>query len=421
MKKFILNKSEKQWVSYDVGNSAFTLLITTIMPIYFNSLAQKDGMSAVDYLAYWGYAASVTTLIVAFLGPILGTFSDLPKMRKKIFVGTLVVGVIGCLSLGIMPGWFMFLVVFVIAKVGYSASLVVYDSMLSDITKNDRMDIVSSYGYAYGYIGSCVPFVISLLLVLGGSKIGISTGLAMNLAFWVTALWWVGFSLPLIKNYQQIYFVKPKAHPVKDSFVRLGHTFKDIAKNKHVFVFLLAFFFYIDGVYTIIAMSVAYGQALGLSSTGLLLALLVTQIVAFPSALLLGRLTHKFQASRILGITILAYLGIAIFAVQLNHQWEFWFLAVMVGLFQGTIQALSRSYYAKIIPPEKSGEYFGIYDICGKGASFLGTALMGFVGQMTGNISLGVVVIVVMFVIGFIFFRKATQLNEVYESNERQV
>ena len=370
-------KLTKYWIMYDVGNSAFVMLIATIIPIYFNYLAKSAGISEVNYLAYWGYAASVSTVIVAAIGPVLGSIADMQNYKKPLFTISMMVGVIGCAAMSFPTSWVIFLAVFVIAKVGYNASLIFYDSMLVDITSTDRMDEVSSQGYAWGYIGSCIPFILSLVLVLMYEKIGITMHMAMTGAFILNAVWWAVVTIPLLRNYRQKNYVAVPSHSVKNSFKRLGQTFMDVHKEKKIFWYLLAFFFFIDGVYTIIEMATAYGSALGLDSTGLLLALLVTQIVAFPCAL--------------------------------DKQWEFWTLAVLVGMFQGAIQALARSYFAKIIPAEKSGEYFGIYDICGKGASFMGTTFVGIVAQVTGVANAGVAVIAVLFVIGYILFKKAVR------------
>ena len=284
--KFKLTSLEKKWVLYDVGNSAFTLMVSTIFPIYFNSLAESAGISDVNYLAYWGYATSICTLIVAILGPTLGAIADTKNFKKIIFSAAMGVGVFGCIVLGFLSSWLWFLVIFVLAKTGYSASLVFYDAMLTDVTEPERMDSVSSHGYAWGYIGSCIPFVISLVIVLGGGSVGLGTQTSMILAFIITAVWWLCSSIPLLRSYRQKYFSEAGEHVVRNSFRRLGRTFIDLTKQKHIFVFLLAFFFYIDGVYTVIDMATAYGQALGLDSTGLLLALLVTQIVAFPCVLI---------------------------------------------------------------------------------------------------------------------------------------
>lgn len=404
-----LTKEERNWVLYDVGNSAFTLLITTIVPIYFNYLAGNAGLSDVDYLAYWGYAASLATLLVAFMGPVCGSLADTKGYKKPIFVISLVVGAVGCISLGFAKNWLVFLVIYLIAKVGYSGSLIFYDSMLPDVTESERMDEVSSKGYAFGYIGSCIPFVVSLVIVLGAGAIGITMELAMGIAFFITAAWWVLMTFPLLKTYRQKHYVEKKKGAVKESFVRLGRTFCNVKKEKKVFLFLLAFFFYIDGVYTIIDMATAYGSALGLDSTGLLLALLVTQIVAFPFAILFGRLAQKYKAEKLIMVCIVAYFGIALFAVFLTNQVQFFILAIFVGMFQGGIQALSRSYFTKIIPASQSGEFFGLMDICGKGAAFMGTAVVSAVSQITGSMNAGVGMISVSFVIGFLIFRCAVK------------
>ena len=407
-----LTKLEKCWILYDVGNSSFIMLVSTIIPIYFNFLAGNAGISEVDYLAYWGYAASVATVMVAIIGPILGTLADTRNFKKPLFTISMMVGVLGCAALSFPKSWVLFLTVFVIAKVGYNASLIFYDSMLVDITTEEKMDSVSSHGYAWGYIGSCIPFVISLVFVLMYDKIGISMTTAMMLAFFLNALWWLVVTIPLLKNYHQTNYVELPDHPIKNSFKRLAVTLRDIKKHKNIFLYLLSFFFFIDGVYTIIEMATAYGSALGLDSQGLLLALLVTQLVAFPCALIFSVLSKKFDTDFLIKICIAAYTGIALFAIQLDKQWEFWLLAVLVGMFQGAIQALSRSYFAKIIPAEKSGEYFGIYDICGKGASFMGTTLVGLVAQITNVANAGVAIISVMFIIGYVLFCKAAKLNK---------
>lgn len=405
-----LTKLEKYWILYDVGNSAFILLVATIVPIYFNYLASLAKINEVDYLAYWGYASSFTTLIVAIIGPVLGSIVDTKGYKKPIFTISMIIGVMGLACFSVPKSWIIFLSVFVIAKIGYNASLIFYDSMLLDITDDKRMDYVSSQGYAWGYIGSCVPFVVSLVFVLFYEKMGIPFNSAMTIAFLINALWWLGMTLPLLKNYKQVNFVEKQEHPIRDSFKRLGHTLSTLNEDKKVFFYLISFFFYIDGVYTIIEMATAYGSALGLNTNGLLIALLVTQIVAFPFALIFGRLSKKYPTDKLIKVCIVAYTGIALFAIQLDKQWEFWILAIFVGMFQGAIQALSRSYFAKIIPPKKSGEYFGLFDICGKGASFMGTTLVGLISQLTGHMNYGVAMISVMFVIGFYFFQKAAKL-----------
>ena len=402
--KFKLTKLERNWIFYDVANSAFTLMVSTLIPIFFNSLAESEGVSSVDYLAYWGYSISLSTLAVAIMGPILGGICDRRGRKKPVFMGVIALGAACCLAMGLAKNWIAFLVIFIIARIGYQLSLVIYDSMLGDVTSEERMDSVSSSGYAWGYIGSCVPFIVCLLLVLQAGKIGMTQGQAMTVAFIIVALWWILMSMPLLRSYKQVHFLGGAAHE-DGLFTTLGHTLKEMIRDKQILFFLLAFFFYIDGVYTIIDMSTAYGTALGLNSTDLLLALLVTQFVAFPSALIMGRLSRKLPSEKLITVCITAYFCIACFAFFLASEWQFWVLAIGVGMFQGGIQALSRSYFTKIIPAEKSGEYFGFLDICGKGASIMGTTVMSLVSQLTGHLNYGVASIAIFFVFGMLFFR----------------
>ena len=404
--RFKLTPLERSWVLYDIGNSAFILLVSTLIPIYFNSLAESAGITSSQYLAYWGYAGSAATLIVAIIGPICGTLADQKGFKKPLFAICVALGVAGCCLMGTVSAWLDFLVVFVIARVGYNAAIVFYDAMLPEITTSQRTDNVSSLGYAFGYIGSVIPFVGCLVLALNPDLVG-GMGRAMLCCFILTAVWWLLLTLPLLKKYQQTAYVERVGNPVVTTFRQLGNTFKNIRKEKHIFLYLLAFFFFIDGVYTIIDMATAYGTALGLDTTGLLLALLLTQVVAFPFAILFGRLAGKYNTGLLIKICIAAYTGITIFAIFLATQWQFWVLAVLVGMFQGGIQALSRSYMAKIIPAERSGEYYGLMDICGKGASFMGTTLVAVVSQTTGSESLAVGTLVIVFAMGFVLFCKA--------------
>lgn len=410
MKKFKLTPLEKCWIGHDIGNSAFIMMVSTLFPIFFNALAEDAGISSVDYLAYWGYAGSIATLLVAMIGPICGTLADRKGFRKPLFALSLAVGAIGCAVLGFSSSWIVFLVIYVVTKVGYSSSLVFYDSMLPEITTESRMDEVSSRGYAYGYIGSVIPFAVCLMVVLMPQTFALTTGSAMCVAFTITAVWWLGMTVPLMRRYHQSAYAPQQGHPFAAAFRQLGKTLRNLRQEKHVFLYLLSYFFFIDGVYTIIDMATAYGTALGLDTTGLLLALLVTQIVAFPFAIAFGRLSSKYNTGLLIKICIAAYTGITVFAMFLSEQWEFWVLAVLVGMFQGGIQALSRSYLGKIIPPQHSGEYFGLMDICGKGASFVGMLLVSAVTQLTGNESVGVGALVLMFAMGFALFCKADRL-----------
>ncbi|MBS4969748.1 MAG: MFS transporter [Lachnospiraceae bacterium] len=402
-----MTRLEKQWILYDVGNSAFTMLCTTIIPIYFKNIATADNLSNSDSTAFLSFTLSLSTILVAVLGPILGTMADTKNYKKPLFVSTFLVGVIGCMAMAFASKWLAFLAVFCIAKTGYQLSLIFYDSMLTDVTTEDRMDEISSQGYAWGYIGSCVPFIASLVLILGSDVIGISGGMAMTLALFLNAVWWAGVTIPLIRNYRQIHYVEKVKHPVKESFRRIVDVVKGLKHQRKILFFLLGFFFYIDGVYTIIDMATTYGKDVGISDTDLVLALLMTQVVAFPCSIAFGKISKRFKNGSLIQVSILAYFLIAVFALQLDKAWEFWFLAVCVAVFQGAIQALSRSYFAKIIPKEKSSEYFGFYDIFGKGAAFIGTTVMGISTMVSGSSRYGVAILSLMFLVGFFFFRKA--------------
>ena len=407
------NKLEKSWIYYDIGNSAFTMMVSTIIPIWFNTLAANAGMSNSEYLAFWSYATSIATILVAIIGPVFGSIADNKDFKKPMFMLVLFVGVIGCALLGAVPNWILYLITYVIAKICYQTSLVFYDSMLTDVTTPERMDLVSSQGYAWGYIGSCIPFVIALGLYAAGNPdfLGImNERLSIFLAFIVIAVWWFCVTIPLLKNYRQKYYVETTSNKVKESISRLGKTLVTMYRDeKKVFFFLLAFFFYIDGVYTIIDEAVAIGTALGLNQMGLLVILLLTQVVAFAFATLFGKLSEKYSSVQLITVCILGYFAVAIYALFMKELWQFGIMAFVVGMFQGAIQALSRSYFAQIIPANASGEYFGIYDICGKGAAFMGTTLVGITVSITNSVNVAVATLTVLFILGLFFFRIATK------------
>lgn len=406
---------ERNWILYDVGNSAFTLLISAIMPIYFTDyLAANAGIISTTAGSYWGFATAIVTLCVAVLSPIFGTMSDFSGYKRPIFFFFAIAGVIGCAALGIPMPWLVFLVVFILTKIFYSASLVFYDSMLVDVTAPERTDIVSSKGYAWGYIGSCIPFIISILII---NFSPLETAVSMPIALIINALWWLGFTLPLAKTYRQKHFVPRTPHAVRDNFKRLFSVFSkksDIPNKKGIILFLIAFFLYIDGVYTVIDMATTFGTTLGFDSTQLVLALLLTQFIAFPAAILMGKLADRVRIDLLILICIIAYTGIALFAVFMHSVWQFWMLACAVGLFQGGVQALSRSYFAKIIPADQSGCLFGILDIFGKGASFLGTLLSSIVMNTTQSANFAAIPITCLLAAGVAVFIVAARVNRPY-------
>lgn len=398
-----MTKQEKSWVLYDVGNSAFVLLSSALIPVYFKSIAEPGSSVVVA----WGYAETVASLILALLMPILGSLADYKGNKKKFFMATVIIGVICCALLGFPSQALPFLILYVVAAVMLNGSMVFYDAFLVDAAESDdRLDMVSSHGYAWGYIGSCLPFIASLVIVLFGSNFGIDMSTGMKIAFLITAVWWFVFSLPLMRNVHQVNYKEDGGTGIKLGGVMRGliTTLKSIAKDKRLLFFVIAYFFYIDGVHTIIKMSTSYGTDLGIDATQLVLALLMTQFVAFPSAIAYGKLAGKFGTRKMLCIAVFAYLCITLFAAfLLRSALEFWILAFAVGLFQGGVQALSRSEFGKLIPKEHANEYYGFFDIFGKYAAILGTFLMSVFTQVTGNASLGVLSIAVLFIMGIVF------------------
>lgn len=399
MAKQKFTRAEKSWIMYDVGNSALVLLATSVIPIYFSSLAPEGGV-----VVAWSYAETVASLIIALLMPILGSIADMEGMKKKFIVGCVGTGVVATVALGIPTSAMAFLVIYVISSVALNSSMVFYDALLVDATTDDRMDEVSSHGYAWGYIGSCVPFIACLLIVLNYDKLGLGLQTAMQIAFVTTAAWWLVFTIPMLKDVQQKHFKPREPNAIGRAIGGIDGTIKEMWSNKAIKYYMIAYFFYIDGVHTIIKLSTSYGTELGIDSTQLVLALLVTQFVAFPSAIIYGRLSSKYGTRKMLLIAIAAYFGITLFAALfLRTAAEFWVLAILVGMFQGGIQALSRSYYGKIIPKDHANEYYGFYDIFGKTASIIGTFLVATTTSLTGNASLGVLSIAVLLVAALVF------------------
>ncbi|MBO4379202.1 MAG: MFS transporter [Clostridia bacterium] len=409
-----LNKSEKAWVLYDVGNSAFTMLACSLIPIWFKELAigtEPGKITGDQATAYYSLAIAVVTVIVALIGPVMGALADRRDMKKIFFTTTVALGVAGCILNGFATGWMAFLVIYVLAKIFYAASLTIYDSMLNDITTEDRMDEVSSYGYAWGYIGSCIPFTIALAAyVLSGglseNLMIMSPQLGKIIGYTVTAIWWLLVTLPLIRNYKQVNYTERTKGSVRRVFGKIFGTLKNIAvRDRKVLFFLIAFFLYIDGVGTIIDNCINIGTDLGLPTVGQVIFLLATQVVAWGGSLVFARLSRKYNTVPLILVCIAGYFAVCLYALTLKTLLHFGILAFGVGCFQGSIQSLSRSYYSKIIPAENSGEYFGIYDIFAKGASFLGSAVIAAVKLAGGTINIAVASLAIFFALGFLFLR----------------
>lgn len=412
---FRMSREERSWVLYDVANSAFTLIvITTFMPIFFKDYA-SSGADTATSTAAWAFTVSISSLILAVLSPILGAMADYRGLKKKFWTAAIVVGAVtGAGLVFISQGqWLLASAIYIVASVAYNASSTFYDAFLPDVTTPERMDRVSSLGFGWGYIGSVIPFLLTMAVVLGmgfGPN-GELPPTGVKIAFAVAVLWWVLFSIPMARNVHQQHGIDGSGlslgATIAGAFGRLWATIRDARKDKPVFMFLLAYFFYIDGVHTIISTATAYGRDLGLSAVFLVVLILFIQVVAWPFALLFGRGAARFGRKPLLFVAIGVYALVTFVAFLIPaldsmsaKMTLFWVMAFLIATSQGGIQALSRSYFASLIPPDKSAEYFGFYDVFGRFAAILGPFLLGIMTTITGESRWGILSLSILFVIG---------------------
>ena len=398
-----LTKEEKSWILYDCGNSAYSMAITTaLFPIVFGMF---NGVNNMDL----GYFNSLASILVAVLSPMLGAFADYKDKKKRFFTFFALVGIISTLSFAFIAPesgqWQLLIVMYILSCVGFAGANIFYDSFLVDVTTDEKMDKVSTSGFAFGYIASCIPFAISLVVIF---VMGMDKAIGYQIGFFITALWWGLLTIPMIKDVKQRHYIEPEPNPIGNSFKRLGSTFRQIKDYKIVFLFLIAYFLYIDGVDTIIKMVVPYATSvLGADSLDMFMLLgilLVIQIVAFPCALLYGSLAKKYSTRAMIIVGISTYIVSCIAAFFISEMWHIFVLGVMIGSAQGGIQALSRSYYGKIIPKERSNEFFGFYNIFGKFAAIIGPFLMALTTTLTGVAKYSILSIIPLFILGLIVF-----------------
>ena len=411
-------KQEKSWMMYDWANSAHSIVVVTVLPIFFMSLFENN----TNAMSYWGSVTSASKFLVAILAPLLGTLGDFKDMKKRLFVFFVAIGATACLFLSGMPfapKWQLILGLYALSNFGFAGANIFYDGFLPEVTSIERMDRVSAWGFGLGYIGgSTIPFVVFLILYML-----IPVNFAMGISFGLTGLWWAVFTIPMLKNVKQTHYVERKRGMLADSFRNMGRTAAQIFRNKVMLFFLLAYFFYIDGVNTIIYMSTAYGSALQIDATQMMLALLMVQVVAFPFAILYGNLAKRYGAKLMLAIGIVIYMGICVIGFNVTKTWHFWLVAALVATSQGGIQALSRSLFGKMIPEiNRSNEFFGFFEIFGKFSAIMGPWLFGFIGIKAAEVisrknpgitqaaldkaasPYGVLSVLVIFVIGAVFF-----------------
>ena len=399
------------WAFYDWGNSAYsTTVMAGFFPLFFKEY-WADPHNPNQSTFYLGMANSIASIVVASLAPLLGSIADQGSAKKKFltffaFLGVIMTGGLWMVSQG---NWQMAVLFYVMATIGFASGNVFYDSLLPGLASEERVDVVSSLGFGLGYLGGGLLFLVNVFMYLKPEIFGISDGAtAIKLSFLSVAVWWAVFTIPLIlfvpepKNYDS---VKIK-NAIQMGWIQLIQTFKEIRNMKVVGTFLLAYFFYIDGVDTIIKMAVDYGMSLNFSGESLIIALLIVQFVAFPAALVYGRLASKVGTKTAIMIGIIAYSFITFLGYFITKTWHFYVLAILIGLFQGGIQALSRSLYTRIIPAEKSAEFFGFYNMLGKFAAIIGPTLMGTISLVTGSARLGILSILLLFILGAFLLNK---------------
>jgi UMF1 family MFS transporter len=399
-----LTREERSWIMVDCGNSAYSMAVTTaLLPIIFGMF--ENVKSSMDL----GYFNSIASILVAVLSPILGTIADYKDKKKRFFVFFTFLGVFAAAALAfVSPSsgqWQLLVLFFVLSAIGFAGSNIFYDAFLVDVANNDRMDKVSSFGFAFGYISSVIPFGISLALIF---LMGMDKAIGYQIGFIITALWWGLLTLPMMKDVKQRHYIEPEPRPVVNSFKRLGDTFKHVKQHKIVFIFLCAYFFYIDGVDTIIKMVVPYATSIlgedALDTFTLLGILLIIQVIAFPCAIIYGNLAKRFSARTMIVVGIITYIISCMAAFFISSVWHIFILGAMIGSAQGGIQALSRSYYAKIVPKEKSNEFFGFYNIFGKFSAIVGPTVMSLTTAITGDARWSILGIIPLFIIGFLIF-----------------
>ena len=408
---FKKNKEIISWSLYDWANSTFS---TTVMAGFFPLFFKQYWSTATDVTVstwYLGLANSAASVLVASLAPFLGAIADKASVKKKLLIFFAFIGVIstGSLSIVSQGQWKIAIIFYVIASIGFMSANIFYDSLLPSVASYQKRDFVSSLGYALGYIGGAILFLINVTMYLNPKFYGIAdAATAIKLSFLTVAIWWAIFSIPIL-----IFVKEPLVQSdlgviksIKLGWSQLVSTIQSIRELKIVTTFLIAYWLYIDGVDTMIRMSVDYGTSLGFSSSSLITALLMVQFIAFPATLAYSWFAGKIGIKNGILVGIIGYAMISILGSMVSREWHFYALAALIACFQGGIQALSRSLYSKIIPESRSAEFFGFYNMFGKFAAIIGPPLMGYIGLITGNPRYGILSIIILFIFGGYFLIK---------------
>jgi UMF1 family MFS transporter len=405
VRDLIKNRPVFSWALYDWANSAFaTTVMAGFFPVFFQKFWSVD-LTPTDTTSRLGYGNAIAGAVIAVLAPILGAIADRGGRRKQFMYAWTLLGVGATAALYFVGHgqWFAALLLFVIATMGFNGGIVFNDSLLLDVAGPGELDRVSSFGYALGYLGGGLLFLLNVLMVQHPAWFGLAdASQAVQASFVTVAVWWLLFTTPVMRRVQE----KQRGPHLKFTeamrvgFRELKNTIAHVRQYRAIVVFLFAYWFYIDGVNTIIKMAVNYGTALGLNTGSLLTALLVTQFVGFPASLFFGWLSDRIGPRRGILIGLIVYAGITVYAYFLDSEAEFFALAVVVGLVQGGVQSLSRSLFGRLVPEGKSAEFFGFYNMMGKFATVLGPLLIAVVAALTHNERASIISLVLLFVVG---------------------
>jgi UMF1 family MFS transporter len=393
------------WSLYDWGNSAFaTTVMAGFFPVFFKEYWSHGSDVTVSTLQL-GAANSFASVVVALLAPLLGAIADQGGVKRRFLLLFAMMGVImtGSLYFVVQGDWKLAAALYVLAAIGFSGANVFYDALLVNVAGEKKVDIVSAVGYSFGYLGGGLLFALNIAMTLQPHRFGLTgTAEAVRLSFVTVAAWWAAFTIPLL-----LFVKEPRAELSErlggllgSGLSQLTRTFREIRKLRVVFLFLIGYWLYIDGVDTIIRMAVDYGLSLGFSSRSLLTALLITQFVGFPAAIVFGRLGERLGPKTGIFIGLGVYLAVTVWGYFMDHEAEFYGLAIAIGTVQGGVQALSRSLFTRLIPRNKAAEFFGFYNMLGKFAAVIGPALMGLVSFVTGNPRWSVVAVGGLFIAG---------------------
>jgi UMF1 family MFS transporter len=395
------------WALYDWGNSAFaTVIIAGFFPVFLKQYWAADTDVTISSFRL-GLANSAASLLVLSMAPVLGAIADQGTFKKRFLISFAAVGIIatGALFFVSSGQWLLAVVLYVIGGVGFASANIFYDALLVDVTQKRHLDVVSALGFALGYLGGGLFLAFCAYLTARPETFGLDSSThAVRVSFLLVALWWAIFTVPLWR-YVREHRTKV-ATTLKDASIlgihQLRNTFRAVRRYRQIIIFLGAYWLYIDGVDTIVRMAVDYGVALGFTSQHLILALLVTQFVGFPAAIAFGWIGQRLSAKSGILIGLVVYIGVTLWAYKLEHVWEFYAIAVTIGLVQGGVQSLSRSLYARLIPENSSAEFFGFYNLLGKFAAVIGPALMGGMAYWTHSTRLSILSLLVLFVGGAI-------------------